>query len=505
MQAGSNRGRSPDKAPGKTPVYAAAQELLNRRAARRSLIRFTCYTYPRYLAERAHELIGETLDRVVAGELRRLMIFAPPQHGKSELASVRLPAYWLGRRPEDPVIIASYGASLAESKSRQARGILEGGEYGRVFPGIGTRQSSRAVQRWELEGHRGSLLAVGVNGPVTGHGAMLGIIDDPFENWKQAQSLVQRENVWEWYQTTFRTRIWEGGAIILIMTRWHEDDLAGRLLRHRPGEWRVLRLPALAEGQAERDENNRRLGLPQGEADPLGREADEPLCPQRFSKAALLSLKADVGTRGWAAEYQGSPRPGEGLLFRREWFGVVDALPAGCRFVRYWDKAGSEGKGDFTAGLLLAVAPDGKYYVVDVVRGQWSAAGREKIIRQTAKLDQERFGFVTIWLETEGGSSGKESSENTIGRLAGFAVHAEHPSGSKEVRAEPFRAQAEVGNVLLLRGAWNWAYLEELAAFPNGEHDDQVDTSSGAFNKLALGRPARIAGANVIHADGLFG
>jgi hypothetical protein len=185
----------------------APAERASRQSARSSLLAFTRATFPAYQADPAHSLLAEALDAVVRGELTRLMVFAPPQHGKSELCSVRLPAYWLGRRPDDPLILSSYAASLAESKSRQARQVVESPEYAELFPGIGTRRDSRAVDHWQLDGHRGSMLAVGVGGPVTGHGGLLGIIDDPLENWEQAQSQTIRGKLWEWYRTTFRTRI----------------------------------------------------------------------------------------------------------------------------------------------------------------------------------------------------------------------------------------------------------------------------------------------------------
>ncbi len=186
--------------------------------ARRHLLDFTTYTFPQYRPEPVHQVIAAALDEVIAGRCRRLMIFAPPQHGKSELVSVRLPAFWLAKRPNDPVILSSYGASLASSKSRQARNLVESTEFVELFPRITTDPTSRAVDRWDLaRPNRASMLAAGVGGPVTGHGAMLGIIDDPFENWEQAQSETIRNNVWDWYRGTFRTRIWEHGAIILIM------------------------------------------------------------------------------------------------------------------------------------------------------------------------------------------------------------------------------------------------------------------------------------------------
>jgi len=469
---------------------AAASELLTRRKARSFLVDFTRYTYPNYVAEPAHELIAAMLDKVVTGEVNRLMVFAPPQHGKSELTSVRLPAYWLARRPDDPVILTSYAASLAESKSRQARAIVEGNECGRLFTTMATRRDSRSVSHWELEGHRGGLLAVGVGGPITGHGGLLGIIDDPFENWEQAQSQTIRDKVWEWYRTTFRTRIWERGAIVLIMTRWHEDDLAGRLLAQQAGQWTVVRLPALAENQTERDENNKRLGLPAGQPDPLGRQPGEPLTPRRFSLAALLALKADVGSLGWAAEYQGTPRRPDGNRFKRPWFPVVAAAPAVAQRIRYWDKAGTEDGGAFTVGVLVALGPDGVFYIEDVVRGQWSAYNREQVILQTAELDRRR-GPVVTWLEQEPGSGGKDSAHDTVRNLAGFPVFLDRVSGDKETRAEPFAAQAEAGNVRLVAGPWNAGYIERVTGFPNEKYKDEVDASAGAVNKLRLRRTGR--------------
>jgi predicted phage terminase large subunit-like protein len=457
--------------------------------ARRRLIRFTEFTYPQYVVEPVHELIASTLDQVVRGHLNRVMIFAPPQHGKSELVSVRLPAYWLGKRPNDPVILASYAADLAQSKSRQARRIIESEVFGGLFQGVITRPDSRAVNHWELSApYRGGMLAVGIGGPVTGHGARLGIIDDPFENWEQAQSPAYRNRAWEWWRTTFRTRIWEGGAIVIIMTRWHEDDLAGRILAEQPDAWTVLRLPAIAETQVERDTNNRFLGMPEGESDPLRRPPGEPLAPKRYSSLALLSLKADVGSMGWSAEYQGVPRPAEGNRFKRHWFPIVDQVPAEAKRIRYWDKAGTEGgEGARTAGVLVALTDEGQIYIESVVFDRYSALQREQVIKQTAILDASRYqNRVHIWIEQEPGSGGKESAESTIRNLKGFPIYADRPSGDKDTRLEPFAAQAEAGNVHLKRDPlWNQAYIEEMCAIPNGSTRDMGDSTAGAFNKLA--------------------
>lgn len=451
--------------------------------AHRELIEFTRWTYPQYVADPAHWLIAEHLEKVLTGQIKRLMIFAPPQHGKSELVSIRFPAFWLGHRPDDPVILASYGASLAERHSSEARAAVESQEYKAVFTETRTRQDSRSKQLWRIQDHRGGLLAAGVGGPITGHGAMLGIIDDPFENWRQAQSLTVRNHVWDWWKGTFRTRIWEDGAIILVMTRWHEDDLAGRLLSEQGDRWTLLRLPAIAETQQERDASNKLLGLPTGEPDPLGRKPGEALCPQRFSREALIAIRFDVGSLVWYAEYVGVPRAPEGTKFKRAWFGgkIVEAVPTEGRRVRYWDKGGTQGGGDYTTGLLMN-EHEGRFFVEDIVRGQWSDYERDKTIRQTAEMDGRA---VEVWLEQEPGSGGKDSTNATIRKLAGFNVHAHRPSGDKEVRAGPFAAQCEAGNVFLKRAHWNAQYISELAAFPNGTNDDQVDASSGAFNRLA--------------------
>jgi len=477
----------------------AARELLVRRGARNRLLAFTQYTYPEYIPDPAHELIASTLDKVVSGEIKRLMIFAPPQSGKSELFSVRLPAYWLGKRPNDPVILSSYAASLAESKSRQVRNIIESHEYNLLFgryarrttPPIETRRDSRAVNHFYLNNpYRGSMLAVGVGGPITGHGALLGIIDDPHENWEQAQSRTYRERAWDWYRTTFRTRIWEGGAIILGMTRWHQLDLAGMLLAEQASEWTVLRLSAIAETQEERDMNNVYIGLKAGVDDPLGREAGQPLTPSRFSRQALDELRRDVGSLAWTAEYQGVPRSAEGNRFKRQWFEIVDSVPIHAKRIRYWDKAGTahtDNKGAATAGVLIAKTDDGMIYIEDVVRGWYSALERERVIKQTAELDAQKYGRgkVRIFIEQEPGSGGKESAESTIRNLAGHSIYADRPTGDKDTRLEPFAAQTEAGNVKLVRGTWNHDYIEEMVAIPNGTYRDQADATAGAFNKLA--------------------
>jgi len=464
----------------------AAQALQRRRHARSSLQGFTEYTFPTYRTEPFHALVCETLDQVVAGKIDRLMLFSPPQHGKSELASVRLPAYWLGRRPNDPIILTSYAGSLAERNSRQARQVVEGQEFSRLFPGITTSQESRAVARWEIGGYRGALVAAGVGGPITGHGAMLGVIDDPFQNWEQAASEAYSQRVWDWWRTTFRTRIWERGAVVLIMTRWQETDLAGRLLREPDaGRWTVLRFPALAETQKARDDNNKYLGLAQGEADPLGREPETELCPLRFSKAELMRIKQSVGSMAWASLYQGVPRPVEGGLLQKAWFQKIRECPQAAPVrVRYWDKAGTEDGGAYTAGVRLSIGHDLRVTIENVRRGQWAAHERRRVMLETARADRLLFGnTVVIVVEQEPGSGGKDSAEDDIRMLAGFPAFKDRPTGAKVVRLQPLIAQAGILNVYMVEGPWNEEFVDELAAAPNNAFWDQCDAAGGAYSR----------------------
>jgi len=465
----------------------AAAELLSRRNARSNLVDFIIYTLPRYIVEPFHRDLGMNLDKVSTGEIQNLMVFAPPQHGKSQQVSRHFPAYCLGRNPDEPVIMTSYASSLAHSMSRDARNIVESESYRTIFD-IGTDQSSRAVDHWRIGGHRGRLIAAGVGGPITGHGAMLGIIDDPIENYEQAQSDAYREKLWNWYQSTFYSRIWEGGRIVIVNTRWHEDDLCGRLLQDQPGRWIVLRYPALAETQDERDEANALLGIKEGLPDTLGREPGEPLCPKRFSKEKMEEVRETVVPGVWYALYQGSPRARSGNRFQREWFDnqVTGELPEKFEvLVRYWDKASSVGeRASYTCGVLMGRSR-GTYYVIDVKRGRWTPSRREMIIKSTAHTDKARFGYTKIFIEQEPGSGGKDSVISTVKNLAGFTAQADKVTGSKETRSEPFEAQCRAINVKLYRASWNWEYIEELAAYPTGRNEDQVDASSGAFNKLA--------------------
>lgn len=388
------------------------------------------------------------------------MLFLPPRHGKSELATIRYPVYRLECDPALRVIIGAYNQTLANKFSRMARRI--------AATRLALGSDRAAVEEWETA-QGGGLRAVGVGGGVTGQGGNLIVIDDPVKSREEAESENYRERVWDWYTNDLYTRLEPNAALVLIMTRWHKDDLAGRILASDDGpSWRVVNLPAEAEA-----------------GDALGRPEGAALNPDRYPLAELAKIRTVLG-RDYAALFQQRPQAREGGMFKEHWLLLVDAVPAQARRVRWWDKAATDGGGDYTAGVLVAEAA-GLYYVEDVVRGQWSSGERDKIIRAIAERDRERFGPVTYWSEQEPGSGGKDAAAAFIRLLAGFDVHTEPSTGSKEVRAQPLAAQAEAGNVKVKRGAWASAFTAEMCDFPSGAHDDQADAAAGAFNKLARG------------------
>jgi predicted phage terminase large subunit-like protein len=406
--------------------------------------------------------VCDVMHEVTSGHTDRVMFFMPPRHGKSEMVTVRYAAWRLCRDPLTRVVIAAYGQTLAEKFSRKVRRIL-------IDQGIRLSAERNSASEWETAAG-GGLRATGLGSGITGMGFDLLLIDDPVKSREEADSEAYRERAWQWYTDDLYTRREPGAVIVLTLTRWHEDDLAGRILDSEDAPaWRVVNLPAEAEGD-----------------DALGREPGEPLWPARFPLAELARIRTVLG-RSYFALYQQRPLPAEGGMIKRDWLQIADAVPPGIgSCVRYWDKAGTDGDGDYTCGVLLGKTDDGKTYVLDVVRGQWSAGERERTIRQTTEMDGKR---VTVWIEQEPGSGGKESAAATILNLAGYVVYAEPVTGEKSVRAEPFAAQAEAGNVRVLRAAWTASYIAELTSFPAGKHDDQVDATSGAFNKLH--RPIR--------------
>lgn len=436
--------------------------------SRSSLLAFCRFTYPTYaFADHLIRLAG-ALSAVEGGLVKRLLVTTAPRHGKSELCSVRFPAWYLGRNPDKRIIIASYAADLAERFSRQVRAVVAGDRYPAVFPGVTISPDSRSVATWDLAKHRGGLKAVGVGGPLTGFGANVLVVDDPVKNRAEAQSEVYRNSVWDWYTSTAYTRLEDAGAVVVVMTRWHENDLMGRLLAAEADgtgdTWTKLHLPALDE---------------QGRA----------LWPEKYSEADLAQIKLTIGEYDWSALYMGTPTPREGAFFKVSEVRIVDALPAALPTVRAWDVAATPGDGDYTAGALMAGPDaDGRFYVADMVRGQWATDERNRTMRQTAELDGPT---VRVLVPQDPGSAGVDASRAFVRLLSGYSVEAIRVTGEKALRADPFSSQVNAGNVRMLRGAWNRATLEEMRSFPLGRNDDQVDALADAFNALTRRRIVR--------------
>jgi predicted phage terminase large subunit-like protein len=387
----------------------------------------------------------------------------PPRHGKTALVTIRYAAFRLERDPTLRIIIGAYNQDLAEFFSRQIRRII-------TDRGVALSPEMKNVGDWETAAG-GGVKAAGVGSGVTGRGGDLIIIDDPIKSREEAESPAYRERCWNWYTNDIYTRLEPGGAIILIQTRWHDDDLAGRVQASESGQ----------------DFVNLTLAARALENDVLGRELDEPLWPDRYDGDALDDIEQTLGPYAFGALYQQTPHPREGGMFQKEWLQnrIINfgELPPMVALVRYWDKSGGTVKSDYTAGVLMGRGRDGRFYVIDVVRVRALPDVRRREMRAAAVRDGRR---VKVWIESEGGSAGKESVASDVKALRGFSAFGDPATGSKEVRAEPFAAQCAVGNVFLVRAGWNDAYIDELAAFPRGRFDDQVDGSSGAFSKVEL-------------------
>lgn len=416
---------------------------------------------------RHHRVMIRELEAVPAGTCDRLMLLLPPGSAKSTYASLLFPAWFLARHPGAHVIGASHTAGLAAGFGRGVRGLLRE-HRGRL--GVGVDAMSRAAHRFGTTGG-GTYYATGVRGPVTGRRADLAVIDDPVKGHAEADSRVHRDALWDWYRSDLLTRLRPGGRVVLVMTRWHPDDLGGRLLAG--GEaWRVVRLPALAE-----------------EGDLMGRAPGEALWPEWEDAAALERKRLAMGDRAWAALFQQSPRTPGGRLFQVGRVAVTEAALPGVA-VRAWDLAASVA-GDWTAGVRIARSAEGMFQVQDVVRLK---GGPEEVV-QAIRATAERDGTgVVIGLPQDPGQAGRSQVAFLTARLAGWRVVSSPESGAKAIRAMPVASQVNAGTVSVLAGRWNAAFLAELEDFPGGACDDQVDALARAFG-LAAAVPgvARVA------------
>ena len=435
------------------------------------------------------------LDRVTAGETKRLMIFMPPRHSKSETVTVRYTAWRMIRDPKMNVILGSYNQRLANRFSRKIRKL--------TGTSIDLSKERKAADEWETQ-EGGSLCAVGVGAGVTGFGADLIVIDDPVKNRSEAESKAYRENTWDWFNDDIYTRLEPGAAIILIQTRWHEDDLAGRLLNDMKngGEpWQVVSLPAIAQWSGDTpvptnaERSNGVDSLPRlfalrahgdksvtAPSDPLGREPGEALCPDRYDIAALRRIEKKLGSYSFAALYQQNPVPLDGGIFKRSWFmRVVDKAPDGLKWFRGYDLAVSTATtADYTASVRCAVDKQGNIYIAEAFRSRIEFPEQRRYVVE--RMTEEIHTVHGVESALHGQALVQDLLRET--KLLRCVLRSIRTDKDKVTRALVWAARAEAGKVILVRGPWIEEFLDEVCSFPNGSHDDQVDAMSLAFRMM---------------------
>lgn len=424
------------------------------------------------------DLLNRHIVEVAFGRLGILVVCMPPRHGKSELISAHTPPWFLTVFPSKRVILTSYEADFAGEFGHRGRLLYD--QYSPGLIGHKLDPDSSAKHRWDIMDTAGKLTgggmrAVGSLGAITGKGADLFIVDDPIKNSEEADSPGHRDKMWDWFQSTVLSRFEPGAGLILVQTRWHQDDLAGRLIqklqRNQFGKvtHKILTLPALAE---------------HGQVDPLGRKPGEALWPWRYSKADMEQKKASVSPYWWSCMYQGKPRSRSGRTFDRKWFRIIQAKPKNIiARVRFWDMAATRGAGDYTVGVKMSKTSHGVYYIEHIVRGQWGIKEAKQYIKQTATLDGPE---VVQRMEQEPASGGKVQIDVYRTLLRDYDFDGIPTRVKKELTWGPLADEAEAGNVILTKGGWTEEFLDEIEKVPNPRgYDDQVDAASGAFKYLA--------------------
>jgi len=434
----------------------AAQEILNRRSARANLLAFTEYTKPDFESGEHHKVIAQELEAVERGEIDRLMIFAPPRHTKSELASRRFPSWALGRDPKRQIITSTYSGDFALDFGREVRNIVGSQDYKNIFPGVSLAEDSKAANRWHTN-EKGVYVTVGVRGPITGRGAHIALIDDPFKNREEADSEIIRNKVWDWYTSTLYTRLMPGGAIVLILTRWHEDDLAGRLLeKQKEGgdEWRVVELQAIKNE---------------------GSENEIALWPEWYSIKALKRIKNAIGPRDWSALYQQEPEPDEGVFFKREDF---KRYPLGGE-PKYLTKFGAsdyavtDDGGDFTEQGAAGLCPEGNLYLIEWIYGQTeSDVWVEDLLDLVEKHNPIIWGAETGQIKR---AVAPWLNKRSRQRCVYVDLEPMSNAGGKAANARSFQAMTRMGLVYVPICEWGDRLINQLIKFPAGAFDDGVD------------------------------
>lgn len=415
-------------------------------------------------------------ERVFKGEPSPydLVINVPPGSTKSTICSQAFPAWCWTRMPSAKFICGCYAHQVALKDSLKTRDIVQSELYQKCF-NIQLREDENTKGLF-TNTKTGFRLSVGVGGLVTGYHGHFLIVDDPI-NPEEAFSEAELKSTNRWMKTTLPSRKIDKKVtpLILIQQRLHQGDPSGEMLARSIGKLKHICLPG-------------ELTKAVSPANLADKYVDGLLDPTRLPREVLNRLAEEMGAYGYASQILQDPVPLGGGMFETDKLKLEDDAPKIIKSVRSWDKAGTEDGGMFSVGMLMGIDKHGKYWILDVRRGQWGASKREDRILETAQEDGED---IEIVLEIEGGSGGKESGESTVKNLAGFKVYAFHPTGDKEARAYPLASQVGAGNVHVLKRAWTKDLIEELKYFPASKYKDQVDAASGAFNRLAK-RPRKI-------------
>lgn len=449
--------------------------------ARKSLACFTQHTKPDYLMGWVHKEICDVLDKfleaVVNKKSPRLIICCPPRSGKSELVSRRFPAYLLGRYPDLQIIATSYAADMSQRFNRDVQRIIDDETYSLIFPNttlsgkrvkVNSRGSYiRTSDLFEIVNHRGSYRSCGVGGGITGMGADCLIIDDPIKDRAEANSATVRQSIWDWYTSTAYTRLSPGGGVIVMATRWHLDDLIGRLIENMntgAGDtFTVINYPAIAEN----DEPHRNKG--------------EALHPERYDLSQLEKIRKTIGSRDWAALYQQHPIPDGGSIFKAEWIKYWTDTSVPPQFDQQlisWDMTFKDSKNsDYVVGQVWG-KKGADFYLLDQVRGQWDfVKTREMFLLLAKKWPRATRKLVE---DKANGSAIISELQKTVSGIIPIT-----PKESKEARASAITPFFEAGNVYIPdpdRTPWVSAFEAELFNFPAGAHDDQVDSMTQALS-----------------------
>jgi predicted phage terminase large subunit-like protein len=443
-----------------TPAHKIAEDVLNdlwrltpcRMAAELTEGRFKRFKHIDYVS---HKIASA----VMKGNAR-IIVSMPPRHGKSTLISTWFPVWYLSLFPDKNIILSSYEADFAASWGRVVRNNII--EHGKRL-GVDLRDDSQAANRWNTT-QGGGMITAGIGGAITGRGGHVIIVDDPVKDFEQATSETYRQKTIDWFHTTLATRAEPGASIIILMTRWHESDLVGHLLSQPDSEWEEIRLPAVAE-----------------EGDPIGRLPGAALCPERYDLAALEKFRINNGSRVFNSLYQQRPSAEEGNIFKRDWWRFYDEIPDNFdSMLISCDLAFKETKtSDYVVFQCWgSVGPN--RYLIDQVRRRLDFTGTLQALRDF----RNKHSDVTLTL-IEDKANGPAIIDVLNREISGIVPV--EPDGSKESRASAVSPQIESGNIYLPNPALNpWVedFIEEFANFPNGKHDDQVDTCSQALRRM---------------------